>query len=419
MGFSLDESLLISDAASTTDYRIAEPIQKVLRTLPEQEDVPKAIVMLGILTEQLEPVDGDLENQIRIVNQNVGEAPPAAVPEQTINGIEWLLYQLRGTLSQARKQQIGRLLQQSELADVATQSEARSSAGAEDTAGESTSDDAVAETDDKSDDPERTNPTDEVESGRSSSNDETTTQDANGRQTKYSTTAENGLSESANADATTTATGEAATHHCEFCEEGFPSESALVSHTVQCTQRPDDAKYRCPTCGNKYVSETALKNHREDCDRAVESESDAQERGSTSHTCEHCGSEFTEMQTWLDHEQGCQESRSSTSTGRLNQTDATSGQLVAEAITGHVAEYKPEEGYGFILTFNLSDPDQSNSIFFHVSEYPGKPQSNAKLRFDIRETEDGLKAEAISHEQSTVPETKDETFASERTRWGE
>lgn len=408
MAFSLDGSLLVSDVDSTTDYRIAEPMQRVLTTLPDQQGVPKAIVMVGILTEQLDPVESELDSQIEIVSQNIDQTPHTSVPDRTINGIEWLLYHLRETLTPTRKQKIGQLLQQAGLTSESGKKQSQAKTETDETEAES-------ETNDTADETENKNTTEATNSAGESR------QDSSETQTKYSTTAESGLNNSTETTTTETSSDHNGRILCEFCESTFSSQTNLVSHTVQCDSRPADAKYTCPDCGNTYVSETALERHHEQCSQDTESKSANSTGSDQDHTCEHCGTTFTKLQTWLEHEKSCQESRSgSISTGRLSQVSTTSDTLIAEGITGRVETYNENKGYGFILTVSLGNPEQDNTVFFHISEYPGqKPQAREKLRFDVRETEDGLKAEAISKTESDLPEATDNTFASDRTQWGQ
>lgn len=55
---------------------------------------------------------------------------------------------------------------------------------------------------------------------------------------------------------------------CEFYTATFRSESDLMSHAIQCNNRPADTRFTCQLCGNEYISKRALTQHLEDCDEA-------------------------------------------------------------------------------------------------------------------------------------------------------
>lgn len=76
------------------------------------EGVASSLVLLGILTGQIDPVEGDRGPLFRTAVDAVNEASPVSIGPNTVKAIEWLLAEVRDQLSPERKRLIGRLVEQ-------------------------------------------------------------------------------------------------------------------------------------------------------------------------------------------------------------------------------------------------------------------------------------------------------------------
>jgi len=193
-----------------TDYRVSNRFSTVLDTLPDPS-VPKALVMVGLLTEDLTPVSGDLSRQQTIATE-VTDPPAANVPAETVEAILWLLNEVRATLDADRKQTIGTILSQSGLTSP--------SSGDSDTLDTSDSDESET-----SEEISHAPPSGDV------------TDDTGGQS----------VSE--------------ASYACEFCAEGFHERQELMSHLITCGERPDGVQFACDQCSKTYHSQFALDRH--------------------------------------------------------------------------------------------------------------------------------------------------------------
>ncbi|WP_265112013.1 cold shock domain-containing protein [Halosolutus halophilus] len=387
MGFYLEDDHLVSDTTET-EYRVEGKFRRVLETLPD-ESVPRALILFGLLTEQLAPVESDSEKYIRIASENVDRAPAAEIPVETVKGTMWLLSEVRDSLDTERKRTIGRLLTEAQLNSPGLISTSNASSETEDST-------------DAAPSPE-TAPT--ASSKTPPSGTDTTAEDeiTNNDEPAAESTTSNDSDDGERLD-------------CEFCAASFRSESDLMSHSIQCDKRPSDARFQCEHCKNEYISERALSRHLEDCG----------EIGTTViYDCETCGEQFESPQRLIKHKHTHSRSNSASRARTTSRTRSCSNtELIERGATGFVVYFDADGGYGFIdssavLKHQNTDSDASEDVFFHINEYPGsKVQENEKLRFDIKKTDRRFKAVNISFAQRERIETRDDTFASTRPRWG-
>lgn len=381
-----DAGQLVSDS-SDSGYDVDERFWRVLQTLPADEPVPYALVMFGLLTDQLTPLNGNTQDRTQQAIESIDRVPSTPVSPQTQKGIQWILGQVQNSLSADRKQQVGDLLI---TAGIATRTE-HPRANTADTVSD------TSESEPESVDNKQQVSTPSPESKQSKATDATSHETAPESKNKKE-------SDSGQKD-----TDELKTEHadesveCEHCGAAFATISDLISHSIQCSERPADAKYVCEHCGNKYISEKALADHLEDC-----SEND--NSGSATRICSKCEASFESIQRLLSHRQSC---------GTQIPEDAPQpGEIVAKEATGRIVNYFTGDGYGFISTFDLNDSGPTD-IFFHISDFPdANPQQKQPLQFNVKKTSDGYRAINIELRSLENPEAWDETFASKRPQWG-
>lgn len=364
---------------------VAFAIQNVLNTLPD-ESVPRGLILLGILTEQLAPIASDTEKYIRIASENIDRAPAAKIPVETVKGVMWLLSEVQDSLDSERKQTIGRLLTEAHL----------NSPGLSDTSNESSQ------------------IKDSVKAAQSTETVPTASSDTSASETD--TTVENETTDNNPTAETTTSndSDDGERLDCEFCAASFRSESDLMSYSIQCDERPSDARFQCEYCKNEYISERALSRHLEDCGEVNET---------VVYECETCDERFESPQRLIKHKPTHSRSNSPQAKSTSRTRSRSDTKLIERGTTGFVVHFDADDGYGFIdssavLKHQNSDLDVSEDVFFHVSEYPGRrAEENEKLRFDIKKTDRGFKAVNISFARLKQIETRDDTFASTRLRW--
>ena len=388
MSFRLKNGILRSKRSDTA-YHVEKSFQLVLQTLSDEE-VPRALVMLGILTEQLDPVESEADRHIRIVSENVDEAPATAVPEATVRSVMWLLNEVRPSLDTERKQTIGTLVTEATLnVPATTYTVQRESTPTEPTDQTNTTD--AVETDDTADRPDPT----------------------------ATETVENQPPETTD----TPGDVEDAALECEFCNDRFPTETTRKVHTIRCPERPDEARFQCDHCGNEYVSQHALNEHLDDCGDARSTERDREPvrtttDGTAVYTCDTCGEAFDSPQQLIEHRHPTLDCTERPSSSRSGST------VVERRATGVVVHFDSSKGYGFIRSSDFiqlqdSSANSPDDLFFHVSEYPGGSVSpGEQLRFDIAKEDDAFEAVNISRLYQKRIEPWDDTFASMRPRWG-
>lgn len=402
MAFYLDGSKLVSDATKT-EYQVKQPFQKVLETLPEDEPVPSALILLGILTEQLDPVDASMDAYIQVAEENISETPTAAVSARTVKGIQWLLSETQESLTAERKRKVGELIAIAQINSPGDRSSDSPQGGL----------DNREKTDESSKDSQSGRELHNSTSHGESINTQVSTSNSPKKQTASDNIKSIGqdqekIHEETSAD-------ENNLIECDFCGAGFSSEGDVVSHSIRCEERPGDAIFRCEHCGNKYVSKSALENHLSDCSSNGATESTDSTTRTPSYECESCGELFDSPQELIVHKK----TGSKSGPEKQRSTDLREQPIERDA-TGTVTEFNSDGGYGFINTFDVNQQEDSESVdvFFHVSEYPGyKPEEDERLRFDVKRTEDGFRAMNISQAHWNT-EPFDETFSSTRSRWG-
>lgn len=263
MGFQWVGSRLVSDVTKT-EYQVGEPFERVLQTLPD-DSVPRGLVWLGILTEHLEPVDEDIEDHLRVVTENVADAPTATISPQTVCGIERILSRERTLLDTVRNQVIDDLITSASL-DSPGVIEASAEPDPTGTANRAQRDDR----------------------------------------------------EQSNADRKTDV-AETEAFDREFCTDSFGSESALKSRSIDCETRPAEARHECEHCQNVYISQQYLKQHLEDCSSTS---------SRTVYRCDHCDKEFEDALTMIRHEHACADVKSHADTRTVQVASGATGVVV-------------------------------------------------------------------------------------------
>ena len=341
-----------------TDYQVGNRFKKVLETLPDST-VPEALVIVGILTRELTPVDVD-PSEHRDTAATITDPPSAEVPVETVKRTLWLLSKVRESLSEERKQAIGTVLSASGLNTPEGSESERAQTSEMDESVDSNVDSSNPTTGDIHED----------EGGQ------------------------NNLEKN---------------YECEFCAKPFASERDLMSHLTSCTERPDGARFGCDQCDSTYHSQHAV-------DRHVERTHDPEPEEQTVHRCADCGDEFDAPMDLLRH-RASHTGHSNDAADTDDSSAPTGGQqlndeFVARDDVGVVDHSNPEDGYGFISTSEVTD-----DVFFHVSNVAGRfPTEDDLLQYDIRETDRGYEAVDIEHKKRA--ESSTDPFASTRTRWG-
>ena len=391
MVFHRDGSRVVSES-SKIEYQSRNEFLRVLHTLPSKE-IPQAMVLLGILAEQLEPVEQGPDKHTEIVKKEPSQVPPAEVPEQTVNAVMWFLHKVRHSINEDRKQKIGRLVSKANLNEPA---ETANSAQTQATSAENL-------------DPTQSNPnTHEMESAEDSisrqgnERDPTEMSSSSDKQNTVTTESE-GHTQGSGSKYKYSKSGKI--FECEFCSKRVESKNKLISHSVNCDKRPTSAQAQCEYCGNKYVSAEALSEHLKSC---------GQVNNTNKFTCSNCGKKLDSHGNLLVHRQSCGSTQSASAPQRKK-------GIIEQNVTGSIVYYNSEEGYGFIDspgTSNL-ELDGSEDIFFHVTEHPDdEPKENKRVKFDIKKSNEGVKAVNIRYAGPSQTETWDDTFASKRPRWG-
>jgi cold shock CspA family protein len=317
--------------------------------------------MVGVLTEQLHPIDGEAAQHVDHVEASVTTAPAAVVPGQTVDAILWLLQQVSGSLSAERKERVGDVIDATRL----------------------------------------------NERGEGMLDEESRTEQ---------------VTEQVHP---TVAAGANETHFtCEFCTQPFEFEGQLTSHWAQCHDRPSGEYFECPNCHNKFIAEYARTQHLQSCD-AMHPDStntpptNSETTDETDYTCSSCGDAFDSRRKLQAHEFYCTPPNTDSQVESTTESD-----ILARDAIGTVSHYS-SNGYGFISTTDLADVDHpdvdvSKDVFFHISEYPGHDATEGELlAFTIIETEEGFNATGISKRQHQQQADRDDTFASTRPQWSQ
>jgi cold shock CspA family protein len=330
----------------------------VLDSLPDQQ-VPKSLILIGVLAEELTPVSGD-SSRHRDIADSITDPPRAEVSGETVKRILWVLSEVRDTLPADRKETIGHILSTSGLNSPKIEDK---------------------DTVDSPDSPAQSTPAEKNQSTTTGQN----TSKANENQS--------------------TSGGE---YECEFCGDQFHTDSSLMSHLPSCSDKPAGVQFSCDQCSKAYHSQYALDKHLNQSHETKTTEK-------TKHHCSDCTATFDSATALIKHRTTHSDSNSEDSTENPQQTQPTRSPnkaFVAKNDVGFVANYKPEDGYGFISTSEVAD-----DVFFHKSDVTGStPAEDHYLQYYIKETDRGDKALNITHKERTEQST--DPFASTRTRWG-
>lgn len=107
--------------------------------------------------------------------------------------------------------------------------------------------------------------------------------------------------------------------------------------------------------------------------------------------CEQCGAEFANEYKLFRHEREC-------SAGDEGE-ESTESEEETERVEGTLKTFMSEDGYGFIVTADVTAEGShgtahTEDVFVHISDTDTEElEEGDRLRFDIVENEEGLKAE--------------------------
>ena len=250
MSFRVDGPRIISDV-TRLEYRVSLSFHRVLRTLPT-DAVPKGVVMLGVLSEQLEPLEEDVGEHIDHVESSVSSVPTGVVPSETVEAILWLLHQVKSTLASEQKETIGEVIEAAEL----------------NTSGDTAPDEKLS-----------------------------VSADSDGQ-----------------SHLTVAAVASEEHFRCEFCSQPFEFEGQLTSHWMHCDDRPSGEYFDCPHCQNRFIAEYARTQHLQSCSQIVD-ESASQASETTNNVCEGCGEQFKSRRQLQAHEFTCSPGEAESSAG--------------------------------------------------------------------------------------------------------
>lgn len=273
-----------------SNYGVSERFQAVLDSLPDRQ-VPKSLVLIGLLTEELVPVSGNASRH-RAIARSVTDPPQAEVPAETVERILWVLSEVRETLPADRKQTIGRILSNSGL----------NAPGINNT--------GTAETPQPN-----------------------TTTTSNGED--QSTQSSPDTSETSNDQPSLG--GE---YECEFCANHFQTDRELMSHLTACPDKPAGVQFSCDQCSRTYHSQYALDKHLDQSHKTTNTEK-------TEHRCSDCNVTFDSATALIEHRTTHSDSRS--------ENRQTNDAFVARNDVGFVTHYNSQDSYGFISTSDVPD----------------------------------------------------------------
>ncbi|WP_311174127.1 cold shock domain-containing protein [Halobellus ordinarius] len=352
MSFRVEESRVVSDT-TPVEYRVSESFHRVLNTLPD-DAVPKGLVMVGVLTEQLHPIDGEAAQHVEHVEASVTTASAAVVPGQTVDAILWLLQQVSSSLSEDRKELVGDVIAATGLNERG--------AGALD---------------------------EESRTGR---------------------TAEQ-------AHPTVAAVANESHFACEFCAQPFEFEGQLTSHWAQCDDRPSGEYFECPNCHNKFIAEYARTQHLQSCNATPPDSTNTSTTDETDYTCSSCGEAFDSRRKLQAHEFHCATPNTESQSESTTESDVLVRDAIG-TVTHYSSDGYGFISTTALADVDHPDADVSEDVFFHISEYPGHDATEGDLlTFNVIETEEGFNATEISKRQPQQQENRDDTFASTRPQW--
>lgn len=234
-----------------SNYGVSERFQVVLDSLPDRQ-VPKSLVLIGLLTEELVPVSGNASRH-QAIARSVTDPPQADVPAETVERILWVLSEVRETLPADRKQTIGRILSNSGLNAPGTN---------------------------------RTGTTEQpIKNTTSTDEDQSTPAIPDSSETS---------------DNQPISGGE---YECEFCANQFQTDCGLMSHLTSCPDKPAGVQFSCDQCSRTYHSQCALDKHLDRSHKTTNTEK-------TEHRCSDCNTTFDSPKALIEHGTTHSDSRS-------------------------------------------------------------------------------------------------------------
>lgn len=273
-----------------SNYGVSERFQVVIDSLPDRQ-VPKSLVLIGLLTEELTPESGDASSH-RSIARSVTDPPQADVPAETVERILWMLSEVRETLPADRKQTIGRILSNSGLNAPGI------------------------------------NSTHTAETPQSNEN-------AAGTDEDQSTP--NSLDTSETSDDQASSRGK---YECEFCANQFQTDRDLMSHLTSCPDKPAGIQFSCDQCSRTYHSQYALNKHLDRSHKTTNT-------GTTEHRCSDCNATFDSATALIEHR--------TTHSDSTSENHQTNNAYAARNDIGFVAHYNAQDSYGFISTSEVPD----------------------------------------------------------------
>lgn len=372
-----------------TEYQVSDRFCHVLRTLPK-DSIPEAIVLLGILVEELTPVNDNIEEKIRYAKNSIDEPPTVDISSTTVRSILWLLKQVRNSLNKERKLLVGTLIANAELNTPTS--------GKEDSEGVLSTAENV-----------HTSGVEGLDARERESKD--SCEDLDQREDDSTMSNEDSALESINRDLNQV--DDSNIYECEFCSNTHSSKEELMTHLVNCSERPAGMTFKCTSCTSVFNSQFALERH-------VKRSHESGTVVNPTYSCSICEQEFDSRSALLNHTVTHSETESGdhdTDGQSKRQQNSQSEQAIETGLIerndiGVVDHFDAEKGFGFIKTGTVPE-----DVFFHISDFVGEPPTGGdRVQYDIDGTENGYTARNVCHSQRD--ELDDDPFASTRTRWG-
>jgi len=241
------------------DLSLTDSFSDIIKSLPEEEPIPPAIVYFGILTRQLYLDSNDYS--INFDGVPIEQAPKAVVPPKTLHIVRKMLLDCTDELNEQQKKAIGEFIESTNL-------------------------------------------------NRHPKNGCTPEKSVNITIEQYplSVTWLKEDSESSNSKA----------HECPYCSKEYTNINEFKSHKNKCSERnpkknsqsKDRSKYECPHCSRSYDGKMALKGHKKKCSSKNSSKdtNNTNNESRLKYKCKYCKKKFSKKKKRNKHEEECSES---------------------------------------------------------------------------------------------------------------